>query len=310
MRGRLWHADAAPRVQARRVSQNAANCALAGFGGALQPPAESGTPFSFEGHFEFERVIGKSPTSEVWLARARADGALSAVKRSRAEFTGRADRSRYLREIHAAAALPEHPHCVRYYRSWQQDRHFFVQMELCAGGSLEGVLRALPPGCMLPEGDVWRLARELADGLRHCHAHGVLHLDVKPANVFLDSTATAKLGDFGLALETSGGRGGLPWEEGDGAYVAPELLAEHGYPTPAADIYSLGATLLEAAAGAPPPRGVYGAPVVLPAGRSEALRALLQAMLCPDPTRRPSALEVLWEACRASGVPLPPTVAA
>jgi membrane-associated tyrosine/threonine-specific cdc2-inhibitory kinase len=288
------------RTQLRRVSQSSALLQAAGLPPAA--PGEAGA-FGFEGHFDFLRIIGKSPTSEVWLVRSRSDGALSAVKRSLAAFTGRADRQRYLREVQAAAALPEHPHCVRYYRGWQQERHFYTQVELCAGGSLEGVLRALPEGVQLPEGDVWRLARELADGLAHCHAHGVLHLDVKPANVFLDAAATAKLGDFGLALLA--GRGWAS-EEGDGAYVPPELLAEEGTPTPAADVFSLGATLFEAAAGAPPPRGCYGAPVVLPPGRSEALRALLQAMMCPHPAQRPSARDVHTEACRVTGTPLPP----
>ena len=252
------------------------------------------TPFAFEHSFDFLRIIGKSPTSEVWLVRSRADGSLSAVKRSLAQFRGRADRQRYLREIQAAAALPEHPHCVRYYRCWQQDAHFFVQTELCAGGSLAGVLATLPAGALLPEADVWRLALQVASGLAHCHAHGVLHLDVKPANVFLDAAASAKLGDFGLALLA--GRG---WEteEGDGGYVAPELLADDAAPTPAADVYSLGATLLEAATGSPPPRGAYGAPVMLPPGRSEALCVVLQAMLRPQPTERPTAADVYAAAC-------------
>ena len=262
---------------------------MAAAGAAAAAGGPGDTDFTFESSFDFMRIIGKSPTSEVWLVRSRADGALSAVKKSLAQFRGRADRQRYLREIQAAAALPEHPHCVRYYRCWQQDAHFFVQTELCAGGSLAGVLGALPQGALLPEADVWRLAREVAAGLAHCHAHGVLHLDVKPANVFLDDKATAKLGDFGLALLA-----GRDWEseEGDGGYVPPELLADDGAPTAAADVYSLGATLLEAAAGSPPPRGSYGAPVMLPPGRSEALRILLQAMLQPVPAARPPAAEV------------------
>jgi len=236
----------------------------------------------------------------VWLVRSRSDGALSAVKRSLAAFTGRADRQRYLREVQAAAALPEHPHVVRYYRGWQQERHFYQQMELCEGGSLAGVLRALPPGVHLPERDVWRLAKECADGLAHCHTHGVLHLDVKPANVFLDALACAKLGDFGNAVLA--GRGWAS-EEGDGAYVAPELLrSDGGNASPAADVFSFGATLFETAAGAPLPRGCDIVPA-LP-GRSKQLQALLEAMLQPVPEYRPSAFDVLMEACRVLGVPL------
>ena len=232
--------------------------------------------------------------------RSRRDGSLSAVKRSLAAFTGRADRERYLREVRAAAALPEHPHCVRYLRGWQQEQHFFVQMELCPGGSLAAVLAALPPGALLPEADVWRLARELASGLAHCHAHDVLHLDVKPGNVFLDDGAAAKLGDFGLAILT--GRG---WraEEGDGAYVAPELLnpaampdGSTAEPTPAADVFSLGCTLLEAAGLRPQSAS---SSLELPAGRSLHLQELLRAMTRLAPLERPSAAQVHAAALQA-----------
>ena len=108
----------------------------------------------------------------MWLVRSRSDGALSAVKRSLAAFTGRADRQRYLREVQAAAALPEHPHVVRYYRGWQQERHFYQQMELCEGGSLAGVLRALPPG-----GVAGGVPIEVRAG--SCMMHGVLLHDFR-----------------------------------------------------------------------------------------------------------------------------------
>jgi len=260
--------------------------------------ASASREFAFEDELEFLRVIGRSPTSEVWLARSRDDGALSAVKRSLAEFTGRADRSRLLREVQAAAALPEHPHVVRYLRGWQQERHFFAQMELCEGGSLAAVLQALPAGVRLPEGDLWRLAAELGDALQHCHRHGVLHLDVKPANVFLDGQAAAKLGDFGLAVLP-----GQRWvgEEGDGAYVAPELLCS-GQPTPACDLYSFGATLAEAASGAPPPRADAAASLRVPELLSAPFVQLLRAMLHPEPRRRPSALQVRDEARRVVAI--------
>lgn len=178
--------------------------------------------------------------------------------------------------------------------------HLYLQTELCEGGSLAAVLQALPAGSLLPEGDVWKLAAELGDGLAHCHAHGVTHLDVKPSNVFLDAHAAAKLGDFGLALLAGRGWG---VEEGDGAYCAPELLAADPLPGPHSDVYSLGATLVEAACGAPPPRGGRAGPLVLPGARSPQLVATLEACLHPDPHQRPSAEDVCLEACRVLGRP-------
>jgi len=282
--------------QLGRVSQTSYPVLASG----SQPPSE-GQAGHFPGNqaFDFIRVIGHSPTSEVWLVRSKNNGLLSAVKRSLAEFKSRADRDRYLQEVKAAASLPEHPHVVRYFRAWQQERHFYVQQELCEGGSLAAVLRSLPPGVQLPETDIWRLAAEIADGLAHCHAHGVLHLDVKPGNIFLDAKATAKLGDFGNAYLCGKG-----WslEEGDGAYVAPEMLRFDGSAaSPAADIFSFGASLFEAATGSPPLPGSTAEQCVMP-GRSETLHHMLHAMLATKPEARPSAFEVFQYASAARRV--------
>jgi serine/threonine protein kinase len=82
-------------------------------------------------------------------------------------------------------------------------------------------------------------------GLKHIHDHSVVHMDIKPENIFLKGSGIFKVGDFGLAvrLPVAGG-----WEEGDGRYVAPELL-RRSVPTPAADVYSLGATIMHSATG-------------------------------------------------------------
>lgn len=101
---------------------------LVAAGGA--PGSVGPTPEFDAENFTFVQLIGSSPTSEVWLVRSRHDGSLSAVKRSVAAFTGRADRARMLREIQAAASMPDHPRVVRYYRGWQQDAHFYVQARL------------------------------------------------------------------------------------------------------------------------------------------------------------------------------------
>lgn len=83
-------------------------------------------------------------------------------------------------------------------------------------------------------------------GLKHIHDHSIVHMDIKPENIFLKASGLFKVGDFGIAvrLPVSGG-----WEEGDGRYVAPELLRRSHAPTAAADVYSLGATILHSATG-------------------------------------------------------------
>ena len=89
------------------------------------------------------------------------------------------------------------------------------------------------------------LCSDAVNGLQHIHAHSVLHMDIKPENMYLDSSGVFKLGDFGIAINIANQSG---WEEGDGRYAAPELL-QRFRPTGAADIYSLGATMLHCSIG-------------------------------------------------------------
>lgn len=194
------------------------------------------------------------------------------------------------------ADLPEHPNVVSYYRGWQEGRQLHIQMEYCARGTLAALVHRWQASRQIPpEVEVWRVARDVAGTLAFIHAHGIVHLDVKPENVFLGEN-TFKLGDFGLAIRLgSGGR--QDWEEGDGHYVAPELLAsDTGLPTAAADLYSLGATLFECVTGARVPRSGRGSCALdQPVWDhfSAALRQLVQALLNPCPPDRPSAQDVL-----------------
>jgi membrane-associated tyrosine/threonine-specific cdc2-inhibitory kinase len=277
--------DASPPEDPERLS--------AAIGSAASPSKRA---FAFHDHFEFRGLLGKTPTSEAWLVRSKVSGARYCVKRVTEAFRSGAQRARCLHEVQAVTHLPFHENVVQYHRAWQEDRHFFAQMELCErgsfgacldrlrahdrdrdpedpfqtkeeeeeGGSSETVTR------LVAERDVWRLARDVASGLAHCHAHGVLHLDVKPDNVFVARDGAYKIGDFGVAWVA--GRG---WEvqDGDGGYVAPETLNLHSaffvkkvrsselgdddrgdanasVPTDRADVFSFGATLYEAACGA------------------------------------------------------------
>lgn len=250
--------------------------------------------FHFDDHFEFEEVIGRSSMSEVFRVRHKISGDPYAVKRSRRKFASRAHRRRCLHEIQAVAGLPPHPNVVGQYRAWQQGGHFYIQMDLCEGGSLQQLLRqaGADDRIGLGEAAAWQVAAEVAAGLAFLHAAGVLHLDVKPGNVFADGAGGLRLGDFGLAVL----RHQWEWEEGDGDYVAPELLAAGSNAAPAADLFSLGATLYECVAGQKLPRSVPAEAAVAQLDASPHLRQLIAAMLRPDPNWRPSAQEVAQQA--------------
>lgn len=154
-------------------------------------------------------------------------------------------RLRKLEEVEILWKIGPHPNCVQLFAAWEQKGHLFFQTELCARGNLKDWLDSYCQSKALKESRIWRITAALAQGLRHIHQCGVIHLDVKPENVFISQDWQLKIGDFGLA-------GFWPCDEdvereGDRTYLAPEVLTNHHY-SPAADVYSLGLIVLELAA--------------------------------------------------------------
>ena len=156
---------------------------------------------------------------------------------------------RTLREGRAVAAV-EDPHAVRVFDIVEQDGRPWLVMELVRGPTLTELIREHGA---LAEAEVVRIGLALLDALETAHAAGVLHRDVKPSNVILGEDGRVALTDFGIAtvdsdpadVTTSGQLVGSP------AYMAPER-ARGERPTPASDLWSLGATLWTAAEGRPP----------------------------------------------------------
>ena len=252
--------------------------------------------FQYHNHFEFLGLIGKTKVSEVFRVRHRQTKEIFAVKRSRRGFRTKLQRERCLREIKAVSALPSHPNIVGQYRAWQEGGHFYIQMDYCEGGSLNQVIYPASGPSPLTTEQLWTVATQVASGLDFLHSHDVLHLDIKPENLYrnLDNDGDPgpwRIGDFGLAVakETK------DWEEGDGDYVAPELLRNCEQPTPAADIFSLGATLYECATGEKLPRresSADAAEIDLP-DRPESFVTMLRAMLLTNPAERPLAGQIV-----------------
>uniref|UniRef100_A0A8C3FE32 Membrane-associated tyrosine- and threonine-specific cdc2-inhibitory kinase n=1 Tax=Chrysemys picta bellii TaxID=8478 RepID=A0A8C3FE32_CHRPI len=250
-------------------------------------------PF-FSQCFQLLGRLGRGSFGEVYKVRSKEDGRLYAVKRSVEPFRGAGDRQRKLAEVRKHERVGRHPNCVSFVRAWEERGQLYIQTELCPAS----LLQHCEGRGTLPEGQVRACLWDLLQALRHLHACGLLHMDVKPANVFLTERRVCKLGDFGLVLELD--RGDLSdAQEGDPRYMAPELL--QGEYSEAADVFSLGMTILEIACNMELPNGGEGwqqlrqgyLPPEFTAGLSSELRALLAAMLDPDPRLRPSAEALL-----------------
>ncbi|WRT69982.1 uncharacterized protein IL334_006975 [Kwoniella shivajii] len=233
--------------------------------GTIQPPEED----LFDKRFITLDTLGKGAFSTVIKVQDRHGEGLWAVKKARGVFDGVKDRLRHLEEVDILRHLSKTPcaHVIRFEDAWEQNRQLFIQTELCLGSLaffLEEYGRVVE---RLDEGRVWKIIRELSDGIDHIHSNGVIHFDIKPANILISGTGSLKIGDFGLAtrypriepdeiLKGSGldagnmgsniltsGKPGKLEREGDRVYMPPEML--NGIFVMAADIFSFGLVILE-----------------------------------------------------------------
>lgn len=156
---------------------------------------------------------------------------------------------RFERESRAAAQL-NHPNAVRIYDTGRDDELVYLVMEHVDGPSLRELLKERGP---LEPVAVAALGEQVAAALGEAHAHGLVHRDVKPANILLASDGTVKVTDFGIAKALSGSEATLTTPGtvvGTAAYVAPEQLQDTGVDA-RADIYALGVVLYECLTGQP-----------------------------------------------------------
>ncbi|MFJ3795197.1 protein kinase [Streptomyces sp. NPDC090088] len=237
----------------------------------------------------------------VWRAADETLDRQVAVKEMRidgldAEDT-RTRRERTLREARATARI-DHPNVVRVYDVVDEGERLWIVMELVHGRSLEWIMAE--EGALSPRAAA-RIGLGLVAALRQVHAGGVLHRDIKPGNVLVESTAgRVVLTDFGIAaIQDAKALTMVGMLVGSPDYMAPERIS--GRPQgPPSDVWSLGATLCAALAGRSPfsrdttlatlHAVLYEEPE-LPAAAGP-LRELLAALLEKDPTTRPDLAEV------------------
>ncbi len=201
------------------------------------------------GRYRVESAIGRGGMGTVWLCQDETLHRHVAVKQV-GLLPGESvtDSARAFREARSSAGL-SHRNVVTVFDVVQEAGHIWLVMEHVPGRSLSQIIKQDGP---LDPSTVAEIGAQVADGLSALHAGGILHRDVKPGNVLIREDGVAKISDFGISrtagdatLTQSGYLTGTP------SYFSP-ALARGAEPTPADEVWALGATLYAAVEGHPP----------------------------------------------------------
>lgn len=247
------------------------------------------------GRYRLAEQVGSGGNGIVWSATDEELDRVVAVKHALSSHSERsAERISLLRREARTLAKVNHPNVVTVFDVVAEDGEWWLVMEYVPAPNL-AERGTLPPG------RVARLGAQLASALDAVHAAGIVHRDVKPRNVLVTDDDRAKLGDFGISrivhgdvtVTDTGLVAGTP------GYLAPEVAK--GYdPTPASDVFSLGATLFAALEGVSPfgatdnhlallRRAAEGA--VATPSRDTALTPVLSLLMHVNPAKRPTAAQ-------------------
>lgn len=239
------------------------------------------------------RRLGGDGMSRVWLAQDGRAETPVVLKFAASDPGDEAGRELLQREWRIGSRLM-HPNIARVFE-FHDD----------AGGSFYAQQYLPGPAAGVLAGEPWKEALRpfgmIADALRYAHGKGIVHRDIKAANVLFDHRGLPYLIDFGVAAAPDAGvsGGGTP------VAASPQQAAGEP-PAPADDVHALGVLLHETITGEPPPRSESGARLPIRATAEgadvpDAVRALVNDMLAADAERRPSALEIA-ERLRDAGI--------
>jgi serine/threonine protein kinase len=258
-------------------------------------------PGDVTGPYEITSLLGRGGMGAVYLARDQRLHRQVALKFIHPRTTDPSDtRRRMLREARAASAL-NHPNICHVYDVGEQDDSAWIAMEYVEGRPLH---QLIPPGGLAVD-DVLGIACPIADALAHAHDHGILHRDLKGANVIVDHDGRPRVLDFGIAsrlpeaIAREVTQSAAPLSDaplsGTLAYMAPEVIKGE-LPDRPSDLWSLGVLLYEMLAGRRPFRGetafelassiLHESPEPLPARVPPSVAAVVSRLLSKRPEGR------------------------
>ncbi|MEY2480035.1 MAG: eukaryotic-like serine/threonine-protein kinase [Verrucomicrobiota bacterium] len=246
-------------------------------------------------HFVLLESLGVGGMGSVYKARDTRLDRLVALKLLRKDLSADPNEAARLQQEARLTASVNHPNVIHVYSSGTDHGQFYLVMELVEHGSLEDLIEHEK---RVSEQQTLETGIQVARGLQAAHEKGLIHRDVKPANILFADAQTAKIGDFGLAMaaEEKGDARGEIW--GTPYYVAPERLNNEPEDL-RSDLFSLGATMFHAAAGCPPFEGETNSAnalrelkknpldlAVVAPDISRPTTRIVNRMIAPDPAQR------------------------
>ncbi|KAM5145506.1 protein kinase C delta type-like [Mantella aurantiaca] len=243
--------------------------------------------------FTFHRLLGKGSYGKVLLASHNASKELLAVKIIKKRFLIEVDIDEALIERQALEKTRHNMFITHLFGCFQTEECLFYAMEYLSGGDLEELIDKKGP---LSKYNLRILTAEIMCGIEHLHSIGIIHRDIKPLNILLDSAGHAKIADFGLAAMGVFKPEKITGRAGTFCYMAPEIHLRQPYDG-MVDYFALGVTVFEMAFGKNPyyVRGMYKDEAIVkiitakprfPLWMNSKLRSLISIMLDKDQEKR------------------------
>jgi NIMA (never in mitosis gene a)-related kinase len=253
-------------------------------------------------NFEIITKLGEGAYSTVFKVRRYSDSKVYALKKVKIEKLSEKEKKNALNEIRILASI-KHPNIISYKEAFfdENDKSLCLIMEFADSGDLwQKIQRCIKKSIKLRESYIWSIFTQVTRGLKTLHDLGVLHRDLKSANVFLNRDGTIKLGDMNVSKVAKDGF--LKTQTGTPYYASPEVWKDQKYNNKS-DIWSLGCVLYEAITLYPPftamdmeglfDRVTKGQYKPIPPDYSNDLALVLGKMLDSNAENRPSCDEIL-----------------
>uniref|UniRef100_A0A1I7Z0T4 Membrane-associated tyrosine- and threonine-specific cdc2-inhibitory kinase wee-1.3 n=1 Tax=Steinernema glaseri TaxID=37863 RepID=A0A1I7Z0T4_9BILA len=250
----------------------------------------SSTETYFDQCFPSQTQIGGGSFATVFSAKANGEDIYYAVKHFKKPYKNKTDRSIKLGEVEKLQFVGDHPNLVHFVRAWEEKDHLYIQTELCEK-SLDQIMSQ---DHKIPEDTLWKYFHDLLQAVHYIHSLNLIHVDIKPENIFVTRSGVCQLGDFGLMRDITK-EDKFQADEGDKRYLDAKVLNEK--PGKPSDIFSLGITILEIASGRRLPgegpdwhdlrentihTSFFN-------GLSDELSSIIKSMMDPEPSARPTA---------------------